>query len=183
MKPVAGTAIQRPTIQRQLSSESETLRFGGQLAKHIESQGVSNTVVIGANALCVYLQGDLGAGKTTLARSIVQAFGHAGTVKSPTYTLVEPYELAAINIYHFDLYRLADPEELLFLGVEDYFSHSSNLCLIEWPSRGREFLPKADLQIMLSNTAAADGDTNARQIKVCAYSDRGASVVNCFAGD
>lgn len=171
------------TIQRLLSSESDTLRFGEQLAKHIESMRVSNSGASVSNALCVYLQGDLGAGKTTLARSIVQAFGHRGAVKSPTYTLVEPYELAAINIYHFDLYRLADPEELLFLGVEDYFSHSRNLCLIEWPSRGSQFLPKADLQIILSNMLAADGDANARSLTVCAYSDRGAAVINCFSGD
>lgn len=163
------------SLQRILESEVETLAFGRQLSKNIGSQRSS---VAYSGALCIYLQGDLGAGKTTLARAIVQAFGHVGAVKSPTYTLVEPYELASINIYHFDLYRLSDPEELSFLGADDYFDDSSNLCLIEWPSRGSGYLPQADLQIMLSNTDNEGGQRDARKVSVFAYSERGAAAIN-----
>ncbi len=97
----------------------------------------------------VYLEGDLGAGKTTLARALLQKLGVTGAVRSPTYTLIERYATAAGEAAHLDLYRIADPEELLYLGLDD-LSASSRLWLVEWPERGRGALPPADLIVQLA---------------------------------
>lgn len=101
---------------------------------------------VGAGALVVAIEGELGAGKTTLVSGVLRAAGVTGAVRSPTYTLIEPYEADGRQLYHLDLYRLTDPREVEALGVRDLLS-STAVLLIEWPSRGRGMLPPADLDL------------------------------------
>lgn len=98
----------------------------------------------------VFLQGELGAGKTTLTRGFLRKGGYEGAVKSPTYTLVEEYQLAEKQFYHFDLYRLNDPEELEWVGIADYLAQQC-ICFIEWPEIAIDFIPEADLLLNLSH--------------------------------
>lgn len=137
-----------------LADEADTLALGQQLASACDRPAI------------VFLEGDLGAGKTTLVRGWLQGLGYQGRVKSPTYTLVEPYEIAGQRLFHFDLYRLADPEELEYIGSRDYFDRQG-LCLVEWPEKGVGMLPTPDMVVELQ---VAD---SGRQVRLCARSPLG----------
>jgi len=141
-------------FKRYLQDQAATEAFGGQLAAACKG------------GLLVFLHGHLGAGKTTLVRGFLRASGHSGPVKSPTYALIEPYITADGNLYHLDLYRLADAEELEWIGIRDLFEDES-ICLVEWPERGAGILPEADVHIYLQ----AEG--SGRQVRVEAASPRG----------
>ena len=141
-------------ITLSLHDEEAMERFGQRLAQLTQGLGI------------LFLEGDLGAGKTTLSRGIIRGLGHVGPVKSPTFTLVEPYEIGTVRAFHFDLYRLVDPEELEYMGIRDYFDGDA-LCLIEWPQKGAGFLPKPDLTITIS--AAVVG----RSLQILPQTERG----------
>ncbi|OEY67861.1 tRNA (adenosine(37)-N6)-threonylcarbamoyltransferase complex ATPase subunit type 1 TsaE [Marinobacter sp. X15-166B] len=134
-----------------LADEAATESFGRELAARIRASG---------SGLLVFLEGNLGMGKTTLSRGLIRGLGHQGAVKSPTYTLVEPYEHVTPATYHFDLYRLGDPEELEYMGIRDYFL-ADRVCLVEWAERGQGVLPGADLTVLLERR----GDGRAARLK------------------
>ncbi len=138
-----------------LNNEAETLALGKKLAQLCPPEQFT-----------IHLEGDLGAGKTTLSRGLLRQLGHQGNVKSPTYTLVERYDLANRTVFHFDLYRLTDPEELDYLGLDDYLSNNS-LCLIEWAQQGGDLLPEPDLLISLNY------QNDGRDITISAHSAAG----------
>ena len=137
-----------------LADEQAMSDFGARIARITQGHGL------------IFLEGNLGMGKTTLSRGIIRGLGHVGAVKSPTFTLVEPYEIGDIRAFHFDLYRLVDPEELEFLGIRDYFEDDA-LCLIEWPDKGAGFLPKPDLTITIGP------QDSGRSLKILAQGSRG----------
>lgn len=141
-----------------LTDEASTARFGQALANHIGFPGV------------ITMQGQLGAGKTTLVRAILRGLGYSGLVKSPTYTLVEEYQLDVGSLLHFDLYRLGDPEELEFMGMRDYLGTGS-LVVIEWSEKGRGMLPVPDLDIRFEILDIE------RKVSVDAHSESGKAII------
>lgn len=142
------------TLCAESRSENVTEEYGAKIGSGLKGGEV------------IYLDGDLGAGKTTFVRGVLRGLGHTGTVKSPTYTIVEPYAFPPFSVYHFDLYRLRDPEELEFVGLRDYLS-GSGVCLFEWPARGGKRLPAADLSVAIT---VREGH---REIALAAYSVSG----------
>ncbi|AOF52371.1 tRNA (adenosine(37)-N6)-threonylcarbamoyltransferase complex ATPase subunit type 1 TsaE [Rodentibacter caecimuris] len=150
-------------LTQYIPDESTMLRFGKKLAETILKCHTERAVIL-------YFNGDLGAGKTTLTRGMVQGLGFQGNVKSPTYTLVEEYNITGKMIYHFDLYRLADPEELEFMGIRDYFAKDS-ICLIEWAEKGDGILPPADLLVNI------DYYDDARNITLIAQNALGEQII------
>jgi tRNA threonylcarbamoyladenosine biosynthesis protein TsaE len=141
-----------------LADESATAAFGAALARAI------------APGLVLYLHGDLGAGKTALTRALLHAAGHRGTVKSPTYTLSEPYRITlggqSVNVIHFDLYRMASPEEFLDAGFREEFD-GHNICIVEWPEKGAPVLPPPDVDVRLRVAGLG------REVELQALSDLG----------
>ena len=142
-----------------LPTEADTEQLGQLLAAELTPPCV------------IYLMGDLGAGKTRLTRAVLQSKGHNGVVKSPTYTLVEPYQIAQQQIYHFDLYRLTDPSELEYMGIRDYFTTDA-LVFVEWPDHGKGYIDNPDITITMSY----DGD--GRQVNITAHTDWGSKIIN-----
>ena len=146
-----------------LPDESATLGLGASIGR----------LAMGQEQFVVYLRGQLGAGKTCMTRGILTAYEYSGPVKSPTYTLVEPYDLIGRQVFHFDLYRLAEPEELEFIGIRDYFAHKA-LIIIEWPEKGGDYLPSADFDVTIAHGQPA------RKSTVTAHSDLGRQVFGDF---
>ena len=130
-------------------------------------EGLAKTLQPG---LVIFLEGDLGAGKTTLARALIRALGHTGPVKSPTYALVEVYVVSSLYLYHFDFYRFESPEEFLDAGFGEYFNASS-ICLVEWPDKAEPCVPSADIRVNLRHAGSA------RLAELEALSARGASCI------
>ncbi|RKT24890.1 tRNA threonylcarbamoyladenosine biosynthesis protein TsaE [Paraburkholderia sp. RAU2J] len=176
IQPPAAVLLERVFA---LADEAATLAFGERFAQAIES--VRATIAQRGNAfhgLQVQLVGDLGAGKTTLVRATLRGLGHTGRVRSPTYTLVEPYvleprqgergELGELALYHFDLYRFTDPAEWADAGFREYFD-SGAVCLVEWPQRAGRLLGVPDLVFSLD----LDSDGDGRVLVARAYSESG----------
>lgn len=150
-------------VTRYLADEQAMVAFGTEL-------GMACKALPG---LAIFLRGDLGMGKTTLCRGVLRAFGYAGSVKSPTYTLVEPYSFGETSVYHFDLYRLSDPEELEYMGIRDYFAENG-LCLVEWAENGAGFLPTADLMVSI------EPDSVGRSVTVTANTATGTAALQAL---
>lgn len=144
-----------------LADEAATLALGAALAPALMP------------GLAIFLEGDLGAGKTTLVRGLLRALGHQGKVRSPTYTLVELYAISGLNLYHFDFYRFEQPEEYLDAGLDEYFQ-GDGVCLVEWPAQAGAYLPPADLRIRLSVAGEA------RSCEIIAASSRGRACLKCL---
>jgi tRNA threonylcarbamoyladenosine biosynthesis protein TsaE len=156
--------MQETFVKLKIPTEQAMLAIGSQLAAVCEHPAV------------IFLYGQLGAGKTTFSRGFLHGLGFVGHVKSPTYTLVEPYELTNRIVYHFDFYRLRDPHELEYMGIQDYFAPNA-ICIIEWPEYGGEVLPKPDLSCYIEHIE------NWRDVKIVPHSERGKNILHRFERD
>ena len=141
-----------------LKNETETTDIGAKVSSCLQGGEV------------IYLKGELGTGKTTFVRGMLNGLGFTGNVKSPTYTIVEPYSIDNHVVYHFDLYRLNDPEELESLGIRDYCDGQS-ICFFEWPEKGENLTPNADISLLLSYTGKG------RNVELTAISEIGKSIL------
>lgn len=148
-----------PAVERVVAGVADMERLGQELIEHL------------GGIRLIHISGPLGAGKTTLVRGMLRALGHAGAVKSPTFTLVEPYAFDELAFYHFDLYRLKDPEELEFLGVRDYL-HGKGVCAVEWAERAKSVLPTPDLDIMITPTGTG------RMVRIAAHTESGRTLLD-----
>jgi tRNA threonylcarbamoyladenosine biosynthesis protein TsaE len=151
-------------IKLSVPNEQSMLALGKQLA-----------LACGETAV-LFLQGDLGAGKTTLTRGFMRGLGYNGHVKSPTYTLVEPYQLTANTVYHFDFYRLRDSSELEYMGIQDYFVPRA-ICIIEWPEYGEDRLPSPDVSCEIKQVP------HGREVILYARSESGNHILHRFEYD
>jgi len=147
-----------------LATEQETINLGAELARHI------------SNPMILTFKGQIGAGKTTLIRALLKALGVSGSIKSPTFSIVEEYLVSQFKICHFDLYRIAHPEELDYIGFRDYFT-SDSICLIEWPELAGDTLPQVDLCFELKL------QHNGRSVSVVAETSRGERLIIDLIGD
>ena len=154
------SALFSKTIE--LPDEAATLALGGAIAGQLSAGD------------CIHLAGNLGAGKTTLARGMLRGLGFKGRVKSPTYTLVELYVISTLNLYHFDFYRFSDPEEWNDAGFRDLFN-STNVCLVEWPDKAGELLTLPDLDIHLTPTPSMG-----REARITAHTVRGLAMLKAL---
>jgi tRNA threonylcarbamoyladenosine biosynthesis protein TsaE len=141
-----------------LKDESETIALGAKIASVLSGGEI------------IFLQGELGVGKTTFVRGLLNALGHSGNVKSPTYTLVEPYSITDLDVYHFDLYRINDPEELEAMGIRDYCDGKA-ICLFEWPEQGADVLPETDITLFLSHVSSG------REVEIASNSVTGENIL------
>ena len=148
-----------------LADEAATIALGRKLAPLL------------APGMLVCLDGDLGAGKTTLVRALLRELGYAGPVKSPTYTLVEVYAVSSLYLYHFDFYRFNNPEEFVDTGLDEYFREDC-ICLVEWPEKAAGYLPPADLSLAFH--FPADRQNCGRVVQLQAISERGAACLNAL---
>ncbi len=143
-----------PSLTRYLADEKATLAFGAAFSKILHP------------GFIIFLNGDLGAGKTTLTRGILQKMGHNGIVKSPTYNLVEIYKFSRLYFYHFDFYRFNDPNEWEEAGFREYFNADS-VCIVEWPEKAGKLLPVADIQLSIHVVESG------RNIEIYAFTEAG----------
>ena len=147
-----------PEVNLYAGDEAAMLALGARIARVTGGRGV------------IYLHGDLGAGKTTLSRGLIRGFGHEGKVKSPTYTLIEPYVVSSLNLYHFDFYRFTSPDEYLDAGLDEYFA-GEGVCIVEWPDKASPHLPSPDVEIVLQ--AGGSG----RDVAISANTEAGRTCV------